>query len=246
MSTHTPPASAEIEYPDSDGKPMADNTLQYRWIVTIQSGLDLMYRDAPDVLVVGDLLWYPVEGDNKTRMAPDVMVVFGRPQGDRGSYKQWVEDHIAPQVVFEILSPGNRPSEMVKKRAFYERYGVEEYYVYDPEPGRVALWGWLRDGAVLRPIQSMRGWVSPRLGVRFELGEELELFDPDGQPFLPVREIGRQRLEFRRGMWQERARADQAAARAEEERARAEEERARAERFMAKLREMGVDPDDVK
>ena len=85
----------------------------------------------------------------------------------------------------------------------------------------------------------MRGWVSPRLGVRFELGEELGLFDPDGQPFLPVREIGRQRLEFRRGMWQERARADQAAA-------RAEEERARAERFMAKLREMGVDPDDVK
>ncbi len=32
------------------------------------------------------------------------MVVFGRPKGDRGSYKQWLENQIAPQVVFEILS----------------------------------------------------------------------------------------------------------------------------------------------
>ena len=35
------------------------------------------------------------------------MVVFGRPKGRRGSYRQWEEDNIPPQVVFEILSPGN-------------------------------------------------------------------------------------------------------------------------------------------
>ncbi len=40
-------------------------------------------------------------------VAPDVMVVFGRPKGRRGSYKQWQEDNIAPQVVFAILSPSN-------------------------------------------------------------------------------------------------------------------------------------------
>ena len=63
------------------------------------------------------------------------MVAFGRPKGYRGSYKQWEEDGIAPQVVFEILSPGNRRDEMVRKFAFYERYGVEEYYIYDPDTG---------------------------------------------------------------------------------------------------------------
>jgi Uma2 family endonuclease len=57
------------------------------------------------LFVAGDLLWYPVEGDNKLRQAPDVMVVFGRPKGDRGSYKPWEEDNIPPQVVFEILLP---------------------------------------------------------------------------------------------------------------------------------------------
>ena len=61
------------------------------------------------------------------------MVVFGRPKGYRGSYKQWEEGGIAPQVVFEILSPGNRPGKMQRKFQFYDRYGVEEYYVYDPD-----------------------------------------------------------------------------------------------------------------
>lgn len=78
----------EIIYPDSDGKPMADNTRQFRYIVTIQGGIAALFADHPDVFVAGDLLWYPVEGNNKIRAAPDTMVVFGRPPGDRGSYLQ--------------------------------------------------------------------------------------------------------------------------------------------------------------
>ncbi|WP_435020495.1 Uma2 family endonuclease [Tundrisphaera sp. TA3] len=257
MSTHTPSTSSEIEYPDSDGEPMAENTLQFRWIVTIQGGLDALFRDRPDVFVAGDLLWYPIEGDNKTRMAPDAMVVFGRPKGYRGSYMQWVEDGIAPQVVFEVLSPGNRPAEMSRKREFYERFGVEEYYVYDPD--RVTLRGWLRDGETLRPIMRMEGWVSPRLGVRFGLREELEIYRPDGRPFIDFLETDRQRLEFEREARLERLRAEEADARAEEADsrareadarareadARAEEERARSARLLAKMREMGIDPESL-
>ena len=71
-------ASPPVIYPDSDGEPMADNTKQFRWIVTIHGGLDSIFANDPNVFVAGDLLWYPVEGDNKTRAAPDVMVVFDR------------------------------------------------------------------------------------------------------------------------------------------------------------------------
>ncbi|CDN15267.1 protein of unknown function DUF820 [Richelia intracellularis] len=60
----------------------------------------------------------------------DVMVVFGRLKGDRGSYLQWQEDSIPPQVIFEILSPGNTQREMIEKYDFYRPYGVEEYYLY--------------------------------------------------------------------------------------------------------------------
>lgn len=47
-------------YPGSDGKPIADNTKQLRWIVTIYTGLAGMFRDDPNVFVAADLLWYPV------------------------------------------------------------------------------------------------------------------------------------------------------------------------------------------
>ncbi len=90
-------------YPESDGKPMADNTKQFRLITMIKEGLESQYIDDPDVFIAGDLLWYAIKGDNGNRKAPDAMVVFGRPKGDRGSYKQWLEDNIPPQVVFEII-----------------------------------------------------------------------------------------------------------------------------------------------
>jgi Uma2 family endonuclease len=220
MSTLTAPA---IEYPDSDGQPMSDNTRQFHCIVMIQGGLDELFRDRDDVFVAGNNLWYPVENHPEIRTGPDVYVVFGRLKGDRGSYKQWEEDNISPQVVFEVLSPGNRAGEMTRKFEFYERYGVEEYYLYDPDHGE--LNGWLREGPVLREIPTMTGHVSRRLGVRFELAEgELQLYRPDGQRFLTYLELAAQR---------------------DEERQRAEQERQLKEKYAAKLRELGVNPDQL-
>src|ERR1700740_1321724 len=101
-----------ILYPDEDGNPIAENTLQFEWISSIKGSLDTLFHDRNDVFVAGDLLWYPVKGEPTIRTAPDAMVAFGRPKGRRGSYKQWEEDGVAPQVVFEVLSPGNRIPEM--------------------------------------------------------------------------------------------------------------------------------------
>src|SRR5262245_1487110 len=141
-----------VHYPESDGLPMADNTKQFCWITTIKGGLDVVFRDDPNVFVAGNLLWYPIEGNNVIRVAPDIFVVFGRPKGDRGSYLQWLEGNIAPQVVFEIYSPGNRAGKLLSKFKFFERYGVEENYVYDPEGGDVS--GWIRGDGELRGVQS--------------------------------------------------------------------------------------------
>ena len=186
------PRQHEIVYPESDGQPMAENTLQFEWIVTIKGGLDAVFRDDLNVFVAGDLLWYPVIGNTVIRQAPDILVVLGRPKGHRGSYRQWEEGGIAPQVVFEILSPGNRPAEMIRKFAFYQMYGVEEYYLIDPEP--VELSGWLRDGAVLQEIPSLEGWVSPRLKIRFEIANgDLQIYGPDNRRFATYVELAAER-----------------------------------------------------
>jgi Uma2 family endonuclease len=239
----SPEAPPEVEYPESDGLPMADNEVQYEWIVTIKGGLDAVFRENPNVYVAGNMFWYPIEGDNKTVIAPDALVAFGRPKtGRRGSYLQWLEDNIAPQVVFEILSPSNRVSEMVRKHQFYQRFGVEEYYLYDPD--EIELLGWLREGEELREIPKLSGWVSPRLGIRFEVGEDLTIFGPDGRSFSTYRELARQRDESERRVEEQRRRADEERRRADEERRRADESTLRAERMAAKLRELGIDPDE--
>ncbi|MEM6840369.1 MAG: Uma2 family endonuclease, partial [Cyanobacteria bacterium P01_C01_bin.120] len=181
-----------VTYPESDGQPMADNTQQFRWIVTIKENLEILFSEDPTVFVAGDLLWYPVEGHNRLCQAPDVMVAIGRPKGDRGSYQQWREDNIAPQVVFEILSPSNTVGEMTRKLLFYQQYGVEEYYQYDPE--RNELVGSQRLDQILTAIPDLQGWVSPRLGVRFELTPDtLNLYGPNGDRFLTSVELAQQR-----------------------------------------------------
>ncbi|MGL6139560.1 MAG: Uma2 family endonuclease [Planktothrix sp.] len=201
--------SSDIIYPESDGKPMADNTKQFRWIVIIKQNLDQLYANDPNVFVAGDLFWYPVEGRNTIVQAPDVMIALGRPKGDRPSYKQWQEDGVSPQVVFEILSPCNSQTDMEKKLLFYDRYGVEEYYIYDPD--RNQLKGWLRREMGLDVIEEINGWVSPSLGICYELsGEELQIYRPDGMPFLSYQEVSEQLEQERQRAEQERQRADNA------------------------------------
>jgi Putative restriction endonuclease len=150
-------------------------------------------------------------------------VAIGRPKGDRGSYQQWKEDGIAPQVVFEILSPGNRLAEMQRKLSFYERYGVTEYYIYDPD--RIDFAGWIRTDGRLESIEESQSWISPLLGVRFSLEPDtLQIYRPDGQPFLSFVD-----LDLRR--------------QAAEQRADAAEQREAI--LAAKLRELGIDPNSL-
>src|SRR5262245_25837669 len=92
--TGTLSPAVPIVYPESDGLPMADNTRQFRWIFVLAGNLAGMYRDQGNVFVGGNLFWYPVEGHPEIRLAPDVLVVFGRPKGERGSYRQWEEANL--------------------------------------------------------------------------------------------------------------------------------------------------------
>ncbi|MGA8897625.1 MAG: Uma2 family endonuclease [Planktothrix agardhii] len=241
----------EIIYPETDGKPMANNTEQFNWIVAIEQNLEWLFANDPNVFVAGDLFWYPVEGKPHIVNAPDVLVVLGRPKGKRGSYMQWKEEGIAPQVVFEILSPGNTKSEMERKLVFYERYGVEEYYIYNPE--NYQFQGWQRGDGGLDVIETSENFVSPRLGIRFEVSEaELQIYRPDGAKFLSYVEINQQLEQEIQWAETERQRAETERQRAETEHQRAEEtevllrqETERSQRLAERLRQMGINPDEL-
>lgn len=228
----------KLIYPETDGQPIGENTAQVRWIVTLLNGLQGLFRGRPDVFVAADLFWYPVHGDPTTVTAPDVLVAFGRPKGDRPSYKQWEEGNVPPQVVFEILSPGNKADELRAKKRFYRRYGVEEYYLYDPDGH--ALSAHRRDGAKLVAVKPADGFVSPRLGVRFDApGErDMRLIGPDGHPLKTYEDLVAESETAQQQLADERRRATA-------EKRRATAEKLRADALADKLRALGIDPDAV-
>jgi Uma2 family endonuclease len=209
MSAPTVPAApGPIDYPESDGQPMSDNTKQFEWIMVLAGNLKALFRDRADVFVSGNQNWYPVENEPTIVAAPDVYAVFGRPKGDRRSYKQWEEGGVPMTVVFEVRSPKNSDEEMAAKFDFYDEHGVEEYYVYNPDTNH--LQGYRRGAVTLAGVAKMDGHISPRLQIRFDLsGPELVVRYPDGRPFLPFEQLDALRQQ-----------AEQRADQAEQQRAR--------------------------
>lgn len=241
-----PPVSAPVVYPSGDGKPMADTTLQYDWIVRLKGGVE---ASCPTAFVAGDLLWYYEEGNPRARVAPDGLIAFGRPPGYRGSYMQWVEDGVCPQVVFEVLSPKNTAAEMQRKYALYARLGCLEYYLIDPYLKRIEGFERAEDGITFI-ADAINRW-SPLLGLRLRFDDEIFRFADDAGNELPTMTEAIRAAD-------EAVRAADEAVRAADEAVRAVDEAeagrtaaveqllqatARADALAAKLRSLGIDTD---
>jgi Uma2 family endonuclease len=247
-----PQVDDDLFYPTSDGQPMAESSVQWDWIVLLKLNIDRMLKYPENVVIHSDNLIYPVRGNTSISIAPDVYISFGRPRGPRGCYKVWLEDNIFPQVTMEVLSPSNTRGEMEAKRVFYERYGVEEFYIIDPEDNTVRIF--TRQENELLPVERPMEFVSPRLGIHFKWNDEqeLEVIGPDEQVFRSYRymeemadaERGRAEIERERA-YQERQKADVERQKAAAERQKAEAALSAKEKLAAKLRELGIDPDTV-
>ena len=129
-------AAVEVEYPSSDGKPLAENDAQLAAIVYGITVLRTRYAGRDDVYVSGDLLLYYEEGNPRVSVAPDVFVVFGVEDRMRMNYKVW-EEGKGPDFVLEVASPGTwrKREDVGRKREVYAGLGVREYWLYDPMGG---------------------------------------------------------------------------------------------------------------
>ena len=122
--------SAKVEYPSSDGRPVAESDHQFIPLTYAANRLREHFREREDVYVAGNLLLY-YERDTQARVAPDVFVVVGAPRRKRTSYLLWQEPK-APDFVLEVTSRSTRVEDQGSKRRLYERLGVQEYWQYDP------------------------------------------------------------------------------------------------------------------
>ena len=128
--SHAPP-KGEIQYPESDGKPMAETPVHLEALIALRFALMTFLRERDDAYVGANMFVYPVEEDLREVIAPDVFVVLGVPKRVRRTYKVWEEGRY-PTVVFEITSDGTRREDLGGKRGLYEELGVQEYFLFDP------------------------------------------------------------------------------------------------------------------
>ena len=226
---------SHVIYPESDDRPMSESMLQGLAIRTLVLGFERLYAGRDDVLVFADQFWYPVMGQPKIVVAPDTMVVVGLPRRydirETGSYRQF-EHGGQVLLAIEVLSPSNTWAEMLRKRQFYDRHGVQEYWVIDADHGALEVWVRGPEGLVEQRVPE-GGFVSPLCGVRVGIvDDELHVFDPgtDRKWLTPFEEATRS--EWSAGL------ADEAAARVDAEAARAAAEAARADSAERRLLEL--------
>lgn len=212
---HATPLATALEYPETDGKPMAETETHLMAMTDTILTLRHFFRDRPDVHVGGNLLLYYERGNPSAVVAPDVFVAFGLDKRPRRTYKLWEEPQ-PPTVVIEFTSRSTALEDQGAKRVVYGWMGVREYFLCDPlaEYLDPPLQGYRLEGPdhVRMEMDATAALPSEALGLRLRReGGRLRLLDAStGEPLLWPDEVAQAR-------------------RVAEERAQAAEERARAE-----------------
>lgn len=147
----------QIDYPESDGKPMGETDLHRDWMIRILEIFRRRYA-GQKVYVASNLLVYFVEGTPTKFVVPDCFVVLGCDPQPRRIFQTWRERRV-PNVVIEVTSRGTSTTDIVDKPVIYERMGVQEYFLYDPMAVYLtpALQGYRLIDGFLQEISSSNG-----------------------------------------------------------------------------------------
>ena len=122
-----------VEYPSSDGQPMAETPVHRDVMIDAIQILKRRFANRSDVYVSVDMLMYYEEGNLRKCVAPDVFVVVGADRDeDRDTYLLWREPK-APDFVLEVTSKSTRRNDQITKHTLYESLGVAEYFLFDPK-----------------------------------------------------------------------------------------------------------------
>lgn len=178
----TTPDSA-IEYPASDGRPMAETPIHRENMTDVIAMLDDWFLPDPQVYVSGNMLMYYVRGDKHRHVSPDVFVTQGIPKRKRRSYYLVWEEGCAPQCVLELTSASTRDEDLLDKFQLYEQtLKVREYFLFDPEGDYLtpSLQGFRLVAGTYVRIEPVEGRLPSEVtGLHLEReGDRLRLYDP--------------------------------------------------------------------
>ena len=235
-----------VEYPCSDGQPMAETDIHGACMMYVTYALRRLFerRGREDVYVGSNNFLYYEQGDPRAVVSPDVYVVVGAPAHLRDTYLLWNEPK-GPDFVLEVTSASTRRDDERRKRGVYAALGVSEYFLYDPRAEYLTppLQGYRLRAGEYRPLSSVTVLAGREVAVASEvLG--LELRDEREARMVRLRDsaTGQDLLTYEES---EHAREEEAAARRQEGEARLQEVAARraaetrVAELEARLRDLG-------
>jgi Uma2 family endonuclease len=185
-----PPVLDDLDYPTTDGKPMAETDWHRKLMTHLIETLTAFFLPSPRVYVSGNLLVFYEPGNRRRHVSPDVFVVRGVPKHDRPNYLIWRERK-APEFVIELTSSSTRHEGVARKFALYrDTLRVKEYFIFDPlldylDP---PLQGFRLRTGEYRPIRAVNGRLPSRVtGLHLERdGNQLRLWNPRPGRRLPT------------------------------------------------------------
>jgi len=177
-------AQLQVEYPTSDGEPMAETPIHRQVMADVIDMLQAHFASEFNVYVSGNMMMYYVEGNADKSVSPDVFVTKGIAKlPEREIYQVWREGK-GPDVVIEVTSSSTARADLRWKFNLYrDVLKVREYFLFDPREKTLAgtsLCGYrLIDGEYALITQTDGRLVSEELELHLELsGTELRLYDP--------------------------------------------------------------------
>lgn len=226
-------APTQDDLPCDDGIPMETHRHKLQMDILVDVLITWLVLEQGRGFVGGNMFVYfsPTQVRNQDYRGPDVFVVLDVPVGERKSWVVWQEGK-GPDVVIELLSESTAVQDKTEKKRIYQsQLRVPEYFWYDPfNPDDFAGFGIQHGVYAPLPVTEQGCLISQQLNlalIRWRgvfKGIEavwLRWAMLDGTLLPTDQEI------------------------AQQERRKATQERQEAERLAERLRELGIDPDQV-
>jgi Uma2 family endonuclease len=232
----------EIAVPPSDlpsNEPPLESSLHLQQILLLMSCLNWLWKDRQDYFCAGNLTIYysPRQLKSEYFRGPDFFVVRGTTDQPRKSWVVWEEEGKYPNLIIELLSDSTANTDReLKKEIYQDTFRTPDYFWFDPHS--LEFQGFHLVDGVYHPLEAnAQGWLwSQQLGLYLGIHQErLRFFSPE-EILVPTPEEAAEA---------ESRRAETERQRAETERQRAETERQTNAKLVAKLRELGIDPETL-
>lgn len=215
-------------FPPSDllsDEPPLETYRHLKQLILLLTSLERLWQDRQDFFAAGNMSIYYSNRQLKSEdvRGPDFFVVLNTERKERKSWVVWGEDGKYPNFILEILSDSTAKNDRgLKKQLYQDVFRTPEYFWFDPYTLEFAGFK-LNYRRYEQIVPNEQGWLwSDELQLYLGIvSEKLRFFTPEAE-LVPTPEEAE-----------------------EAERNRAEAAEARAERLLRKLREMGVDPDQL-